>query len=48
MLQRFDALTALMQQALQASEDHAAQALPALAVTFAATQVQVTHTSASH
>lgn len=43
MLQRVHTLTALMQQALLAANQHAAQALPALVVTFAATQIQVTY-----
>ena len=42
MLLRVQALTALLQQALKAGQDQAAQPLPALAVTLAATQVQVT------
>ena len=43
MLQRVQALTALMQQTLEVAGNQAAQALPALAVTFVATQVQVIH-----
>ena len=41
MLQRIQALTSLLNTALAESEQHPERSLPGLAVTFAATQVQV-------
>lgn len=41
MLQRIQALTSLLDSALAESEQHPERPLPGLAVTFAATQVQV-------